>query len=103
MHPCTKTQWYFNSLQWRFWNKVSSKAILLSMFREVLSPFIAILEIKHFVDLKMLLESGKVKAMIERTSTLTNTPAKSEYIRKGLCKGVRFNYYSAMNCPITII
>lgn len=64
------------------------KAFFLSMFlSQQKSPFIAIPKNKDLVDLKKLIESGKVKPVIDRTYPLSETPVAMAYIGEGHARG----------------
>lgn len=64
------------------------KALFLSMFLPKQSiPFVASVKNKDLLVLKELLESGKVKPLIDRTFSLEQTPEAMAYIGEGHARG----------------
>lgn len=64
------------------------KAFLLSMLlRKQKSPFMAIPNNKHLGNLKNLVESGRLKTVIDRTYPLEKNPEAMEYIGEGHARG----------------
>ena len=64
------------------------KAFFLSMFlRQQGRPFVAFIKNKDLIDLKELLESGKVSPVIDRSYSLSETPEAMAYIGKGHARG----------------
>ncbi len=64
------------------------KAFVLSLFvRQQGGPYLAIPKNEDLVDLKELIESGKVTPVIDRTYPLSETPEAFRYLDKGHARG----------------
>lgn len=64
------------------------KAFILSIFlRRQKTPFVAIPKNKHLLDLQKLLETGKIKTVIDKTYPLKHTPEAMQYVGEGHARG----------------
>ncbi len=64
------------------------EALVLSLFvRQKLRPFVSFATNEDLVDLKELIEAGKVTPVIDRTYPLSETPEAIGYLGEGHARG----------------